>query len=103
MARVIMEQTFETPLTDEESARFAERLDACLEVRNGAWVRSYYAKDRKRCICEFEAPDAESVRDALRSAEVPFDRVWSSELFAAEDYPQHAQRLALVREKLGSR
>jgi hypothetical protein len=101
MARVIMEQTFESPLTDEESARFAARLDSCLQVRNGAWVRSYYAKDRRRCICEFEAPDAESVRAALRSAEVPFDRVWSADLYVAEDYPQHRERLALVREKLG--
>jgi hypothetical protein len=103
MARVIMEQTFESPLSDEESARYAARLDPCLEVRNGAWVRSYYAKDRRRCICEFEAPDAESVRTALRLADVPFDRVWSADAFGAEEYPEHAKRLALVREKLGGR
>jgi Nickel responsive protein SCO4226-like len=103
MARVIMEQTFETPLSDEEYARLAARLDECLEVRNGAWVRSYYSKDKKRCICEFEAPDAESVRTALRSAKAPFDRVWSADLYVAEDYPEHAARLAKVREKLTPR
>jgi hypothetical protein len=32
-------------------------------------------------ICEFEGPDAESVRTSLRSAEVAFDRLWSSEVF----------------------
>jgi hypothetical protein len=32
-------------------------------------------------ICEFEAPDAESVRQSMRSADVTFDRVWTSEVF----------------------
>ena len=97
MARVLMEQTFEKPLTDEENSRYAKRLDECLELRRGAWVRSYVSLDRKRTICEFEAPDADSVREALRSASVPFDRVWPAELYVAEDYPEHLARLNKVR------
>jgi hypothetical protein len=97
MERVIMEQTFETPLSEERMTAFARRIDECLELRNGAWARSYVARDRKRMVCEFYAPDAESVREALRSGEVPFDRVWSAEVFAAEDYPEHLARLERIR------
>jgi hypothetical protein len=100
MAKVILEQSFEQPISEEDYGRFAARLDPCLEVRNGCWVRSYFSKDRRRCICEFEAPDAESVRDALRLADVPFDRVWSSDLYAVEDYPEAQKKLDQLRKKL---
>jgi hypothetical protein len=97
MERVVMEQSFETPLSDERMETFARRIDECLGLRSGAWARSYVARDRKRMVCEFVAPDAESVRDALRSGEIPFDRVWTAEVFAAEDYPEHLARLDRVR------
>jgi hypothetical protein len=99
MARVVVEQTFETPMSDEELSIFAKRLDPCLDLRNGTWARSYLAFDRKRMVCEFEAPDAESVREALRSANVPFDRVWSANVFDAVDYPEFSAKLAKLRKK----
>jgi hypothetical protein len=99
MERVIMEQSFEAPLSDERMESMARKLDECLEIRNGAWARSYVARDRKRMVCEFFAPDAESVRDALRSGNIPFDRVWTAEVFAAEDYPEHLARLDRVRSR----
>jgi hypothetical protein len=49
-------------------------------------------------FCEFEAPDAESVRDALRSANVPFDRVWSATVFDAVDYPELKAKLDKLRK-----
>jgi hypothetical protein len=97
MARIMLEQTFESPIADEELARFSKRLDACLQVRDGAWARSYLALDRKRMFCEFEAPDAESVRDALRTAGVPYDRVWSAQVFDAADYPELDAKLRALR------
>jgi hypothetical protein len=54
-------------------------------------------------FCEFEAPDAEAVREALRSAGIPFDRVWSTQMFDASDYPDLAEKLRQVREKLARR
>jgi len=41
-------------------------------------MRSYLALDRKRLICEFEAADAEQVRDSYRSAGVSFDHCWTA-------------------------
>jgi uncharacterized protein DUF4242 len=99
MARVIVEQVFEEPLTDERYAAYAQRLDPCMEVRNGAWRRSSVSVDKLRSVCEFEAPDAESVRQAYRASGVPFERVWTAEVYAVEDYPEQMKKLrALLGE-----
>jgi hypothetical protein len=81
MAHLIVEQTFDPPLTDEEHNRTAARLDPCLEAHGARWMRSYLSLDRKRMVCEFEAADAEAVRASYRSAGVTFERVWSAELY----------------------
>jgi hypothetical protein len=96
MARVIVEYTFDPPLSPETEAAYARRLDPCLEVRNGAWRRTAMSKDRRRMQCEFEAPDAESVREALRLAAIPFIDVWTAEVYAVEDFPDHKAKLDAV-------
>jgi uncharacterized protein DUF4242 len=99
MARVIVEQVFSEPFTDERYASFSKRLDGCLEVRSGMWRRSSLSKDKLRLICEFEAPDAESVREAFRAAGIPFERVWTADVFAVEDYPELMSKLAALSDK----
>jgi hypothetical protein len=81
MVHLIVEYSFDPPLTDEEHNRTASRLDKCLEAHGARWLASYLAHDRKRMVCEFEAADAEAVRASLRSADVPFERVWSTEVY----------------------
>jgi hypothetical protein len=81
MAHLIVEQVFENPLTDEEHSRAANRLEPCLEAHGARWMRSYLALDRRRMVCEFEAPDAEAVRASYRTAHITFERVWSAELY----------------------
>jgi hypothetical protein len=81
---IVVEQVFDPPLTDEEHSRIGKRIDSCAEMRNARWMRSYLSADRKRMVCEFEAPDAQSVREAYRTAGVVFERVWTSELYKRE-------------------
>jgi ubiquinone/menaquinone biosynthesis C-methylase UbiE len=96
MARVMMEQVFQEPFSDERYADFAKKLDSCLEVRSGAWRRSSLSIDRLRMVCEFEAPDAEAVRDAARTAGIPYERVWTANVYAVEDYPEMMNKLRAV-------
>lgn len=84
MAILVLEHTFEQPMTPEELNDSAKRLDQCLEAHGARWMRSYLSRDRKRMICEFEAADAEQVRESARSAGIPFDRCWPAELFARD-------------------
>jgi hypothetical protein len=78
---IVVEQVFDPPLTDEEHGRIGKLIDRCAEMRNARWMRSYVSTDRKRMVCEFEAPDAQSVRDAYRSADVAVERVWGAERY----------------------
>ena len=81
VAHLIVEQTFEAPLSDQDHGRLGQRLDKCLEAYGARWMRSYLSTDRRRMVCEFEAADAEAVRTSYRSAGVTFDRVWTAELY----------------------
>jgi hypothetical protein len=84
MAVLVMEQTFETPVSAEELNQAANSLDKCLQQHGARWMRSYLSKDRKRMICEFEAPDAELVRSSYRSAGLEFERCWSADVFSRD-------------------
>jgi hypothetical protein len=93
MARVLVEQVFTEPFTDERYSDFARKIDPCLELRSGAWRRSSLSLDRLRMVCEFEAPDAGAVREAFRSSGIAFERVWTANVYAVEDYPELKQKL----------
>jgi hypothetical protein len=79
MATVIAEYRYEEPLTVEQYARDAPRLADCLEVREAHLVRTHVSRDRTRRISVFDAVDAESVRNAHRSANVRFESIWLAE------------------------
>jgi uncharacterized protein DUF4242 len=99
MARVMVEQVFTEPLTEERAAELSARLDPCLQLRNGTWRRSSLSRDRLRMVCEFEAPDAESVREACRTAGIPTERIWAADVFAVEDYPEKMKKLNALLER----
>lgn len=80
MPTLIVERTFDEPLTDEALAAVEKRMAPCLVEYGVTWVRSYFSADRCRMICHYEAPDAEAVRASNRAAEALFDHVWSAEI-----------------------
>jgi hypothetical protein len=93
------EQVFTEPFTDERYAEFAKKIDPCLDVRGGAWRRSSLSLDRLRMVCEFDAPDAESVREAFHMAKIPYERIWTAHVWAVEDYPNMLEKLNAVLKK----
>ena len=80
MAHVILERSFEPPISDERLGEISARLMPCLDRSGIRWIRSHFSRDRRRLICHFEAPDAGAVRDALQQARLEHERVWSAEL-----------------------
>ena len=81
MSRIIVERNFEDPESMEELQAQEDRFAWCLEQHRVQFIRSYFSKDRRRMICEYEAPDAEAVREVQRTAALPFERVWAAEVF----------------------
>jgi hypothetical protein len=76
----IPKSRFDPPLTEAEMQDADERALRCLHERGVKWCFSWLASDRRRMICVFQAPDAESVRESLLKAGVQFDRVWTAQI-----------------------
>lgn len=80
MACIIVEREFDPPLRQEQLDEVSERMTPCLDLYNVKWIKSYWSADRRRMICEYEAPDAEAVRNVQREAGALFDRVWLADV-----------------------
>jgi hypothetical protein len=80
MPYLLVEYQYDPPISLEEKAADGARLGPCLQTRNVRHLRSWLSQDRTWGVCEYEAADAEAVREAYRSAQVKFARVRSSEL-----------------------
>ena len=84
-ANVLVERSFEEPVTLEKIQDIEDAGFDCLDSRNVRFIRTFFSHDRKRMICLYEAPDAESVRQAQREAGVPFNDAWSFEALGPAD------------------
>lgn len=80
MALVLVENSWEPPIDRETLLRGDEGLHACLQEREVRWVRSYLSADGRQSLCHFEAPDADSVREAYRRSELSVGKIWSADL-----------------------
>jgi Protein of unknown function (DUF4242) len=80
MGRIVVERTFEQSQTDSDLDAAAKRESLCKGIHSITWKRSVLSSDRRRVICEYEAPDAETVRRVQLEAGIPFDRIWAAEL-----------------------
>ena len=75
-ANVLVERSFDDGVALQDIQDIEDAGIRCLEIRDVRFLRTFFSADRKRMICLYEAPDAESVRQAQREAGVPFDEVW---------------------------
>jgi hypothetical protein len=85
-ASVVVERRFDTPVTLEELQAREDAAAWCLEQHRVTFLRTFYALDRKRMVCLYAAPDAESVRLAQGMADMPVERVWSCRGFTPADF-----------------
>ena len=79
MKIVIVERTLTTPVTLAELAQAGEAGRPCMDAHHVRYLRSLVSLDGLRVLCEYEAPDAESVRQSNKKLGLPFDRVWAAQ------------------------
>ena len=84
MPTLVVEHTFEEPVSVDWLTSSAKLVDRCLAAYGAHWMRSYLSTDRKRMFCEFEAADAEQVRQSYRAAGVPFDACWIADVYSRD-------------------
>jgi hypothetical protein len=75
-ANVAIERSFEAPVAVEE-IQAAEQNGWCARAYDVTFTRTYVSNDRKRMICLYRAPDAESVRLAQRFMKLPVEAIWA--------------------------
>lgn len=80
-ANVMVERRFAEPVTVEELQAKEDAAAWCLEQHQVTFLRTFFSADRRRMLCLYHAPDAESVRQAQRQAGMPLDRVWACSNF----------------------
>jgi hypothetical protein len=85
MAKIVVERLFKKPVEFEAIQKMEDESQWCLDLYNVKFLKTYFAADRKRMICVYEAPDAEAVRSANRQAGVPFEAVWTADVFEGHD------------------
>lgn len=75
MPHFIVERTVEN-VTREELQSIAQRSKAIYASVPGlVWIRSYVSEADGKFYCEYDAPSADSVREASRLAGLPIDRI----------------------------
>ncbi len=76
-ANVVVERSFPEPVSLEAIQAIEDGHAWCLEAHHVRFSRTAFSADRRRMICLYQAPDAESVRLAQREAGMPLERVWA--------------------------
>lgn len=84
MERVIVERRPTEPMSVSQVRESSCSVAVCFKLHRVRHLRSVISADGLRVICEYEAPDAESVRRANLQARLPFERVWTAQVFEVE-------------------
>jgi hypothetical protein len=85
MPRYIIERNT-GPLTRDELDAAGRRSNQVLTEMDGVtWIRSYVSHADGKIFCEYEAPNAELIREHARRAGLPADAVREIELTISPD------------------
>jgi hypothetical protein len=76
MPILVVEERFDPPVDVSKVNPNADKLSICLPTYDVKWVASFLGTDGSRCVCVYDAPSADAVRQAYRTAGVPFQAVW---------------------------
>lgn len=74
---VFVQRRFVTVGPQDRERPDSARLQPCLDLHGISRERSYLARDGQRILCHFRAPDAESLRIAMRAAGIDYDALWT--------------------------
>ena len=77
---VIVVTDFDPPISDATNQAMGERVFSCLAAQHASWVRTYLSIDRRRMVCNFEGPDADTVRLILHMSKTEFGRAFRADL-----------------------
>ncbi|WP_162623007.1 DUF4242 domain-containing protein [Billgrantia lactosivorans] len=83
MIDVILERGFDRPLEPWLVRSLTEAALPCFDLHRICWHESLLARDGRRLVCHFQAPDAESARIGLRQAGADVSSLWGGSVIDA--------------------
>jgi hypothetical protein len=87
-ALVLVERDFADPVDFAAVQALEDAGSWCLDQHHIRFLGTFFAKDRRRMICLYAAPDAESVRLTNRRLRLPFERAWAARVFGPDASPE---------------
>jgi hypothetical protein len=75
MPRFIIERNVGTLTREQLDAAGRKSVEVIDGMRGVVWIRSYVSDVDGKIYCEYDAPDAETVREHARRAGLPADRI----------------------------
>jgi hypothetical protein len=87
MELVLVERRFEQPVAFEDIQGQERAQSWYLDTYHVRFLKTFFSKDRRRMLCLYEAPDAETVRRAQEQAKVPFEHAWTCQNVKSPDEP----------------
>jgi hypothetical protein len=83
LATVTVQRVLPEPVTAEFVTEMYRRGDGCFGMHRVQPLATYLARDGRRLVCMFAAPDAEAVRVSNRQIGAPLARAFSCEVSLA--------------------
>jgi hypothetical protein len=104
MADVLLERTFDPPLTPDSvmAMATADEVVNCFRLHRVDWRMSLLALNGQQMVCWFQAPDAESARIALRKIAADTRRLWSGTVHDGPTDPDIANANVLVERSFAT-
>jgi hypothetical protein len=78
---VVVQRELNAPITREIAEGAARDPLGCNRRNRCSVLRSLLSLDGQRMLCQYSAPDAESVRNANQQSTAPFTRVWAATVY----------------------
>jgi len=75
MPRYLIERTVGRLSRDQIDGGSRQSIDVLSGMPDVVWIRSYYSDIEGKLYCEYEAPNAEAVREHARRAGLPVDSI----------------------------
>jgi|GEM_PF-387186 len=84
---VLVERSFAEPVAFADVQALEDQGSWCLDQHHIRFLGTFFAKDRRRMICLYTAPDAETVRLTNRRLDMPFETAWAARAVAPDSGP----------------
>ena len=83
-ATIFVERSFSAASRADAHCLSARDALPCLDLYRVNWVETLRSADGRRLLCRFRAPDAESVRRAMRCTGTAVDALWPGTVIDAD-------------------